>query len=125
MVRARDISVDEPHRASRRDAFARRRHRPRAGSPREVGQYARAARDATTPHRGRALPGVSRFDAVDERRWIFLAMVALQSGSIVFVVDGLENDELGREFYLGHGSHPLGFERVSLFTTSESVRFVT
>src|SRR5579864_564786 len=125
MVRARDISVDEPHRASRRDAFAPRRHTPRAGSPREVGQYARAARDATTAHRGRALSVVSRFDAVDERRWIFLAMVALQSGSIVFAVDGLENDELGREFCLGHGSHPLGFERVSLFTTSESVRFVT
>src|SRR5690242_16906160 len=122
---ARDISVDEPHRASRREVFARRRHTARAGSLSEVRQYAGAARDATTPHRGRALPGVSRFDAVDERRRIFLAMVALQNGPIVFVVDGLENDELGREFCLGHGSHPLGFERVSLFATSESVRFVT
>ena len=120
-----EISVDEPHRASRREVFARRRHTAQAGSLSEVRQYAGAARDATTPHRGRALPGVSRFDAVDERRWIFLAMVALQNGPIVFVVDGLENDELGREFCLGHGSHPLGFERVSLFATSESVRFVT
>jgi len=105
---ARDISVDEPHRASRREVFARRRHTARAGSLSEVRQYAGAARDATTPYRGRALPGVSRFDAVDERRRIFLAMVALQNGAIVFAVDGLENDELGREFWLGHVSHPPG-----------------
>jgi len=51
---------------------------------------------------------VSRFDAVDERRRIFLAMVALQNGAIVFAVDGLENDELGREFWLGHVSRPPG-----------------
>jgi len=101
-----EISVDEPHRASHREAFARRRHTARAGSLGEVRQDARTARDATTPHRGRALPVVSRFDAVDERRWIFLAMVALQNGAIVFAVDGLENDELGREFWLGHVSPP-------------------
>ena len=101
-----EISVDEPHRASHREAFARRRHTARAGSLGEVRQGARTARDATTPHRGRALPVVSRFDAVDERRWIFLAMVALQNGAIVFAVDGLENDELGREFWLGHVSPP-------------------
>jgi len=49
-----EISVDEPHRASRREVFARRRHTARAGSLSEVRQYAGAARDATTPHRGRA-----------------------------------------------------------------------